>query len=164
MDKADTLIASIKDTTTHITKVGDYIDILMKALKERKWHDGSKLVEPELNIFAEYGPKLKTTKYGSEEYKTYLGEMGKALKHHYESNRHHPEHFEKGISGMNLIDLLEMVCDWKAASERTKDGDFHSSLVHNRTRFGLCHQLYDIIANTAELFEKGKKRNECNRS
>jgi hypothetical protein len=37
--------------------------------------------------------------------------MAPALKHHYENNRHHPEHFKNNIDDMNLIDLIEMLCD-----------------------------------------------------
>jgi len=33
---------------------------------------------------------------------------------------------------MNLIDLIEMVCDWKAASLRMKDGDFLKYVSRSR--------------------------------
>lgn len=33
------------------------------------------------------------------------------LDHHYQNNDHHPEHFELGINGMNLLQLLEMLAD-----------------------------------------------------
>lgn len=116
-------------------------------------HDASKLEEPELSLFAEWGPKLKTLTYGSDEYKAALKAMGPALQHHYESNRHHPEHHNEGVRGMNLVDLIEMVCDWKAASLRMKDGSLIKSLGFNANRFNLDPQLVKIIANTAELFD-----------
>jgi len=46
--------------------------------------------------------------------------MKPAIEHHYKNNRHHPEHFNNGIDEMNLVDLIELLCDWKAASERNK--------------------------------------------
>ena len=70
--------------------------------------------------------------YESDEYKQVLKEIEEAVQHHYQVNRHHPEHFENGINGMNLIDLIEMVCDWVAASQRVKDGDVYKSLDINR--------------------------------
>ena len=42
------------------------------------------------------------------------------IEHHYAVNSHHPEHYEAGIAGMSLFDLIEMLVDWKAASERMR--------------------------------------------
>jgi len=142
-------------TTVHIAVVTILLEAFMKSLHERKVkHDASKLQSPEVEMFAVYGPKLKNTTYGSDEYKTYLKEMGAALKHHYEHNRHHPEHFENGVDGMNLVDLVEMVLDWKASSLRHEDGDFLGSIDINAERFGLSPQLASILRNTAELLDE----------
>jgi hypothetical protein len=100
-------------------------------------------------VFDEYTPKLKRSTYGSDEYKGFLEAMGPALDHHYDVNRHHPEHFEQGIGGMNLIDLIEMMADWKAATERHEDGDLERSLRINQERFGISDQLVAILRNTA---------------
>jgi len=53
-----------------------------------------------------------------------------------------------GISGMDLFDVIEMLVDWKAASERHDDGDIVKSLIVNHERFQLQPQLYDILINT----------------
>lgn len=54
-----------------------------------------------------------------------------------------------GINGMSLLDLLEMLCDWKAAGERHKDGSMARSLYINQGRFGIDDQLQSILTNTA---------------
>lgn len=54
------------------------------------------------------------------------------------------------VNGMNLIDLLEMKCDWKAASERHADGDIRRSIEINTKRFGLSDQLTQILTNTVD--------------
>ena len=115
-------------------------------------HDLSKTEPPELEIFNEFTPKLKTSTYGSEEYKGFLDAMGEALRHHYAHNRHHPEHFHAGITGMTLMDLIEMLADWKAATERHDDGDLTVSLDIQAERFGIGDQLFVILRNTAEHF------------
>ena len=92
-------------------------------------------------------PKLE---YGSEEYRRALNMMGPALKHHYQHNRHHPEHFPNGIPDMNLFDILEMLADWKAAGDRVKDDDFQKSLRINIKRFKISRELALIFANTAK--------------
>ena len=114
-------------------------------------HDKSKLFEPEKAIFDEFTPKLKAAKYGSEEYKGFLKEMRVALEHHYMHNRHHPESFEAGVSSMNLLDLIEMLADWKAAGERMADGgNLGRSIVINADRFGMSGWLKDCLLHTAE--------------
>jgi hypothetical protein len=49
---------------------------------------------------------------------------------------------------MDLLDLVEMFFDWKAATERTKDGDIRKSVEINSTRFNLSPQLVNIFNNT----------------
>lgn len=52
------------------------------------------------------------------------------------------------VDGMTLLDLLEMFCDWKAATERHKDGSIEKSIQHNKGRFNLSEQLVSILENT----------------
>jgi hypothetical protein len=139
----------INDTEEHIFRVIENIDeVISNIFLRGTVHDDSKLREPELSIFVEYTPKLSTTTYGSEEYKEHLKGMQVALDHHYKVNSHHPEHYENGINGMSLMDIVEMLCDWKAATERHDDGDIYKSLEINAKRFGIDEQLLSILLNT----------------
>lgn len=94
-------------------------------------------------------PRLRSLTYGTPEYSASLNELGPALKHHYQHNSHHPEHYANGISGMSLLDVIEMLCDWKAAGERHQDGSMERSLQVNRERFSIHPQLQQILENTA---------------
>lgn len=144
---------STKDTVDHINVVRGYLHMMINELLDRSLkHDHSKIEEPELALFNEYTPKLKGTTYGSESYKKFMKEMGPALQHHYARNRHHPEHFKSGINDMNLLDLIEMLCDWKAATLRHNDGNIRKSLDINAGRFNIDTQLKQILTNTIELF------------
>jgi Family of unknown function (DUF5662) len=53
---------------------------------------------------------------------------------------------------MTLVDLIEMLADWKAATERRDDGDLAKSLEIQQERFGLSDQVVAILRNTAERF------------
>ena len=140
---------STEDTRTHIDNIEHLLSKIIAQLVRRAiFHDESKLSDPEKKIFDEFTPKLKDSTYGSSEYKNFLEEMGVALEHHYQNNRHHPEHFSDGISGMTLIDIVEMVCDWKAATMRHDDGDIRKSLEINIKRFNISEQLACILENT----------------
>jgi hypothetical protein len=142
---------SRKDTQEHIMKVGELLTKLQVKLEDRKrLHDHSKLKEPEKAIFDEFTPKLKNCTYGSDEYKGYLGSMKIALDHHYAENRHHPEHFENGIQDMNIVDICEMIADWKAASLRHADGDIMKSIEINQKRFGYSDELKNVLINTVK--------------
>ena len=96
----------------------------------------------------------KAQKYGSEEYKESLAGLKPALDHHYAHSRHHPEHFSKGINDMNLVDIMEMLCDWKAAGERQRDGNLLKSIELNAQRFGYDDQLKQIFINTAKMLDE----------
>jgi hypothetical protein len=138
-------------TMRHIETVRNYIgEIILELINRQEQHDQSKLQQPEVDIFEVYTPKLRDCVYGSDEYKQYLAEMKPAIDHHNLCNRHHPEHHNKGIQGMNLVDLLEMLCDWKAATLRHNTGDIFKSLEINQKRFGFSDELKGILKNTVE--------------
>lgn len=140
---------STADTLKHIKRVNELMLFSSIELMNRSIvHDDSKLQSPEKEIFDEYTPKLKDTTYGSDEYKQYLKEMNIALDHHYKHNSHHPEHYKNGINDMDLFDLIEMLIDWKAASERHEDGSIFKSIEINKERFKISDQLAQILRNT----------------
>lgn len=138
------------DTLEHIRKVNKNLLEVVKLLLDRAiYHDESKLHPPEVEIMDLETPFLKDLVYGSTQYYEAVRRLGPAIEHHRNNNSHHPEFYGSlGINGMDLIDLLEMFCDWKAASERTKDGSFLRSLEINKDRFKMSDQLYQIFLNT----------------
>lgn len=144
---------STPDTLRHSVRVGELMVQAITELAQRSvCHDRSKIEPPERDVFDEYTPKLKRSTYGSEEYKGFLAAMGEGLAHHYAHNRHHPEHFPNGVAGMTLVDLIEMLADWKAATERHDDGSLDRSLTIQNERFGIDPQLATILRNTADWF------------
>ena len=145
---------STQDTLDHIAKVRQNLWEFTHELERRgQEHDASKLQSPEKEAFDEVTPKLRGLTYGSEEYKANIAKLGEALKHHYAVNSHHPEHYSNGIDGMTLLDVVEMFCDWKAATERHADGNLERSIEINRERFGMSDQLAAIFQNTRVWIE-----------
>lgn len=140
---------SREDTLQHIDTVRFYITCFVDDMKLRALnHDASKLGTPEKEAFDILTPRLRGLTYGTEEYRACLREMKPALNHHYENNSHHPEHYPNGVNDFDLLDLVEMLCDWKAASLRHADGDILASIKHNQERFGINPQLANILENT----------------
>jgi hypothetical protein len=141
------------DTYAHMQLVARNIGVMIRDLLWRaEEHDQSKLSDPELTAFNEIVPNLARAEYGSEEYRAALRAQKPAIQHHYAANSHHPEHYANGIPGMNLLDVLEMLCDWEAAARR-KDGHARESMDHNQARFGFSDELKAILLNTLPLIE-----------
>lgn len=140
---------STHDTIAHINKVQVLIAEFQFALDTRAAvHDASKLQEPEKSGYDQLTADLKDIVYGTDEYRAALAAAKPVIDHHYAHNSHHPEHYTNGIADMSLLDIVEMLCDWKAASGRTKQGSIAASLAYNKARFGLSDQLAAIFENT----------------
>lgn len=142
---------STQDTLDHIGKVQERLREVCNHLTVRAaQHDASKLREPEKSGFDVLTQQLAELTYGSDEYRAALRAGKPTIDHHYAANDHHPEHWPGGVNDMSLLSVVEMLCDWKAASERTKQGSIAQSLAHNREWFGLSDQLAAILANTVK--------------
>jgi len=154
-EKTQKQAATNNETRKHISNVGMYIGVIINLLYKRALaHDSSKLESPEVEGFTAHTAKLAATTYGSDEYHKSLQEdLKPALIHHYAKNRHHPEHYPNGIEDMTLVDILEMICDWKAATLRHHDGNILKSIDHNTERFNIDPQLAKILKNTVDMFE-----------
>lgn len=141
------------ETLKHVNEVRKNVWKLIQELDKRAFeHDKSKFESPEREIYAENLEQLGKVEYGSEEYKKLLEKVKPAIEHHYSRNRHHIEHWAKGIEEMDLIDLMEMICDWAAATKRNKNGNIHKSIEYNKGRFGISDQLASIMKNTVDRY------------
>lgn len=144
---------SREGTLAHITKVQRLLTTVATRVIDRgRTHDASKLEAPEKEYFDKFIPKLAHLEYGSQEYRDCLSQMRPAIEHHHQHNRHHPEFHLDGIWGMTLVDLIEMLCDWKAAGERHKDfpGDIRKSLQINFERHRIPQPIFRILMNTID--------------
>jgi hypothetical protein len=148
----ETTYDSAPETLEHIDRVKHYMSEMVTDLFLRiNKHDASKLEAPEKEYFDKYTPRLATLTFGSPEYTQNIQDLKPALEHHYAVNDHHPQfHGEDGINGMNLLSLVEMLADWKAAGERGKGGNIYKSIDINAERFGISKQLKKILINTAK--------------
>jgi hypothetical protein len=135
---------STQDTLEHIGKVQARLQETTSNLTVRAaHHDETKLLEPE-----KAGYDALQNKLAGRDYDAIAWDV--ALAHHYANNRHHPEHHKDGIAGMTLLDLMEMLADWKAASERHGQASVETSIKAMAKRFGISKQLAGILVNTVK--------------
>lgn len=88
------------------------IEMGTQLLKRGCEHDNSKFDSEE---FRKLSQILKSNKCFTDAEVQLTPVERKAIKYHWEHNRHHPEYFENYIE-MSELDILEMVCDWFARS------------------------------------------------
>ena len=144
---------STRDTLEHKANIEKVMAILIDDLVNRKQnHDNSKLEFTEKNGYDKFIPLLKDAPYGSKEYNDVRKEMmNSCLKHHYEVNRHHPEHFENGIEDFTIVDLLEYFSDTYAASLKS-DTPYSDGVKFNSKKHNLPDVLVKIFINTVNEY------------
>lgn len=146
--------AQVADSTVvtleHINYVRNLLQVVaIQLLNRGEVHDASKLKQPEKQFLDAMQYLINTegnAPYGSEEYKRRTAILKPMLKHHYANNSHHPENHANGINGMTLMDVVEMFCDWYAASQRGQENAVN--LTHAADRYVMSDQLKQIFANT----------------
>ena len=161
---------------------------ILQLVNRSRFHDASKFDDSEWPYFVAHTAKLSELTYGSPEYKDALDAMRPAIEQHYSKNRHHPEHFvkwscngcfteyhgempnrctlcgysqmqkEPDLSQMSLVKLLEMLCDWIAATARHNDGDILKSLEVNQERFRYSDEMKKIFTNTVEALTQSARK------
>lgn len=152
------MLDSSKQTLGHIEDVRNNIRIFTVDLAQRGIdHDASKLRDPEKYYF-DNAPDISKLEYGTEEYKASCLFLKPAIDHHYAHNSHHPQYYENGINGMNLFDIVEMFCDWRAATKRNLNGDIMKSIEINAERFGMSKQLKSIFINTENYIRENERK------
>lgn len=147
--------SSIPDTLIHQNHVLHYLMFMVKDLLDRaEHHDEAKMEPGEVEYFDKVGMLKRSTTYNSEAYADQLKILDPALKHHYGKYRHHPEHFKHGVRDMTLVDLLELICDWKASSTEHQDGNILLSIDDNQSRFNYGPEISAILRNTVNMLEE----------
>lgn len=124
------------DTTKHKALVAWYIfRVCVALLKRAIIHDLSKYSPEEAASFRSWTLSMEGLTYGTEEYKRVSASFAKDNRLHYSVNRHHPEYWPNGISDMSPLDLIEMLCDWKAKTVTRQGINIIKSIEINASTF-----------------------------
>ena len=123
--------------------------LLGKALR----HDNSKFSKVEAAIIAPGLKLFRNLSYGTIDYKEARFSVRTALDAHYQKNTHHPEHFMRydHEHHMGILDRIEMVIDWAAASR--KDVGVFKSIGLNQDRYGYGDQQKQEYVDIAKAVE-----------
>lgn len=154
------------DTWIHKYLVNKLLLDIIRDLQTRALeHDNSKLTNPvEVDGYGRVGPLLTISQSGSPEFEAHKKEMQPAIDAHMQSlgardgtcdceNRHHVESHANGLQDMNLIDLLEMLADWKAAGARQESSSIEKSIEMMCKRYNASEEMVRLLRNTAEYLK-----------
>lgn len=136
----------------HIMTVqGLLTDIAQKLSKRASLHDLSKLDSDELGGMVEIN--LIADEYGlnSPEYMEAL--KGPAIQLHRSRHPHHPEYHKGGFQDMSSLDVIEMVCDWKAANMLRGHPEWIRSVDMMVERLELSDPQYYFVRSIAKLLD-----------
>lgn len=164
-------------TSLHVQRVRDNIYLwqdkhteFFEELSSRASnHDKSKFFEPELTpyIWLTWENHCLLNNIPLELDQDIKYSIAHAISHHITKNRHHPE-FHSNPDNMTKVDLIEMVCDWKAIGQEMGEKspmDYANRVLGKKFHFSpeKCEEIKKIIIELDEMCdeeEKIKKRLE----
>lgn len=143
----------VEALVNHKGKVSsNMLTIANKLIERAIEHDNSKLSKEEYESFT----KFDNTSYKSyKEYEKGLEELDDAFQHHYDNNSHHPEHHFNGVDDMSVLDLIEMVCDWKAVAEYY-GVPLEQQMELNIERYGVSVEREKLLKSIMKELQEGK--------
>ena len=164
-ENSDKIIKHISDTMLHKSyvihaclKMSRYLvsenlnDLAFMLLCRANIHDNSKLVGPELELLSQLYGNQEAFTNPTVQLNDYQKEI---IEKHWESNRHHPEHFEN-IEKMSELDILEMCCDWYARSLQYKTDFIPFIKTRQETRFHFPEEMFNKILNYCEILDRAE--------
>ena len=154
-------IRTLLTVMRHREEVADHLHKLADHFRARaREHDRSKLRLDEFDGFTRINKTAREHPYGSKEYKDSMAsEKGPdgCITLHFSRNAHHPEFHERD-GYMGLLDLMEMVIDWKAAADTYGNNTLWESLKIHRSRFDFDDWQWGVIEQMAHFLEPGGLR------
>ena len=148
------------DIVLHVSEVQENLEIMASELRKRGFaHDRTKFQETEFDAFCSTREKFKKANYGSPEYQECIDIIKPAIDHHYQNNRHHTKYHKNGFRDMTLIDVLEMIADWKAAARRSPDKPHLIDTLNDAfKKYEIGEEMQGFIRRTVyALWQEGKE-------
>jgi len=137
------------DTIVHVSEVAENLEICASNLRQRGHaHDRTKFQPMEFDAFVSTREKLKRAKFGAPEQQECVDTIRQAVDHHHANNQHHVQYYSDGIKDMSLLDILEMICDWRAATRRNSESRFKGFLEVAIKKYNISPELEKIIQTT----------------
>jgi len=145
----------------HRAILGRFMLRVCLRLLKRAWrHDLSKYNPRECHDLVLARHKYAGVIPSSPEYIKSLELVTSSLDYHFQANSHHPEHFMlidnqffglgASVEGMPLLDVIEMLCDWKANSVSRSPGESFASIIRiQKEKYNITEAFASSLLITA---------------
>lgn len=149
--------ANYKQTVTmHQLHVNTLMKRVSNELRKRgSRHDNSKFSGLEASLGDMYHneyAKINVLTPSKADVDDYVNKTQAATIEHYKLNDHHVEHFEHGLNDMDLIQIIELVCD--SLAHLKERGHTDSECVREIERqfinYGASNDIIDVVKNTVK--------------
>lgn len=150
---------TLRTILKHCSLVKQSLMKITQNLNERaEVHDRSKMDDDEFEGFCWFNRMNPDLEYGSNEYKEAFESIKphteKAIKKHQSRNSHHPEYHGDDVKSMGWLDIIEMVCDWHAASQTySNTGSFQKSVALCKKKYNFSTEQLWLIDEVAKFLE-----------
>lgn len=152
-------MASNKTTEYYIPNHKNNVEKKMESLcldlaQRARDHDNSKLESPEYFAWKKMDEEPRYP-YGTPEYFDKKRRYDYVFQEHYKNpkNRHHPEHWPNGVEDMNLLDLIEFLCDMFSYKEANISYSEAVEMLQTQVkRFKISDDLAWILLNTVKEY------------
>ena len=149
MDEATTVLAALIRHQKHVE--ANMGQLASELVRRAHVHDQSKLSPSELEGFIEIHQIAREHPIGTPEYEVAM-RTATCIKEHFSNNSHHPEHHAT-TADMGWLDIIEMVLDWKAASDTYGHKSVHDVLDYQQKRHGFSPEQWWLIIQIANWIE-----------
>lgn len=134
--------------------VHDKLNVIGRELFARaRNHDNSAMGSPEVEVYRRYFDNYMEFRPGDPRREEVIANMAPAIGHHFLANDHHPEHFDKGLDDMDLIQITHFLADMMSCSEQ-EQVDIYELLEMARNRYSMSDQMYHILCNSVKKIKE----------
>ena len=120
------------------------LKVIWTIFKRGIKHDNSKFSPVELHYNNIIREKIGKIKFGTKEHYDLLGFIAPGKNAHFLVNSHHIEYYKGNIKRMSPLDLIELLCDWKATT-KCNNGNLDCSLKINKKKYEINNRLLNCL-------------------
>lgn len=133
---------------------GVMLKVISELMTRALTHDSSKFTTQQLKDNLITLPdkwKIQAAGHGyhSPQQKEHRQKFAPEIDRHRSAHPHHPEHFGNDVNKMDLIDLLEMLCDWYVSAP-----DIDQSIGENSGDYNIDPHIRQLLENTASRLKE----------
>jgi len=153
-------VQHVADHLIHFYLNNNEVGLALAIGKRAAEHDASKFEKDEYlgmcsdtRTIAQMGDDDKGVKI--DPWKAMGPEKRKAVRLHYQRNRHHPEHFpgNRYETDMTQLDVIEMCIDWYARSIQFNNNPIEFLEIVRNDRYNFSDAFYAKVKSCLELIE-----------